>query len=116
MEGRPVYLRGKPQLTLSNVHEGEFVHRVGHGAGGLDVPVRPRSELISGHLTPRFMVTPSRSPLNGERGGLLKCSRWSSKNGALKIRGIPGPGGGSLRVGPGIWPDGWCVPPQGWID
>jgi hypothetical protein len=57
MDGRPVYLRGKPQPTLSNVHEGELVHRVGHRAGRLDVSVCPYSELIAGHLTPGFIVT-----------------------------------------------------------
>ncbi len=57
MDGRPVYLRGKPQPTLSNVHEGELVHRVGHGAGRIDVPVCTHSELIAGHLTPGFIVT-----------------------------------------------------------
>jgi hypothetical protein len=50
-------LSGKPQPTLSNIHEGELVHRVGHRACRLDVPVCPRSELIAGHLTPGFIVT-----------------------------------------------------------
>jgi hypothetical protein len=75
MDGRPVYLRGKPQPTLSNIHEGELVHWVGHRAGRLDVPVCSRSELIAGHLTPGLIVTLSRPPLNGERGWLLKCNR-----------------------------------------
>jgi len=57
MDGGPVYLSGKPQPTLSNVHEGELVHRVGHRAGRLDVSVCPYSELITGHLTPGFIVT-----------------------------------------------------------
>jgi hypothetical protein len=52
-----VYLSGKPQPTLSNIHEGELVHRVGHRACRLDVPVCPRSEIIPGHLTPGFIVT-----------------------------------------------------------
>ena len=58
MDGRArVNLSGKPQPTLSNVHEGELVHRVGHGAGRIDVPVCTHSELIAGHLTPGFIVT-----------------------------------------------------------
>jgi|GraSoi_2013_40cm_1033754.scaffolds.fasta_scaffold23777_2 hypothetical protein len=82
MGGRPVYLSGKPQPTLSNVDEGKPVHRVGHRARRLDVPVCPRSELIAGHLTPGFIVTLLRPPLNGERGWLLKvhsakgCRAW----------------------------------------
>ena len=67
-----VYLSGKPQPTLSNVHEGELVHRVGHHAGRRDVPLCPRSELIAGHLTPGFIVTLLRPSLNGERGWFLK--------------------------------------------
>ncbi len=75
MDGRPVFLSGKPQPTLSNVHEGELVHRVDRRAGRLDVHACPCSELIAGHLTPGFIVTLSRPLLNGERGWLLKCSR-----------------------------------------
>ncbi len=78
-----VYLSGKPQPTLSNVHEGELVHRVGHHAGRRDVPLCPRSELIAGHLTPGFIVTLSRLPLNGDRGWLLKCSRPVLKEWAM---------------------------------
>jgi len=74
MDGGPVYLSGKPQPPLSNIHEGELVHRVGHRACRLDVPVCPRSELIAGHLTPGFIVTLLRPPLNGERGWLLKIA------------------------------------------
>jgi hypothetical protein len=58
MDGRArVNLSGKPYPTLSNVHKGELVHRVGHRAGCLDVSVRSYSELIAGHLTPGFIVT-----------------------------------------------------------
>jgi hypothetical protein len=77
-----VYLRGKPQPTLSNVREGELVHWVGHRVGRLDVSVCPRSELVSGHLIPGFIVILLRPSLNGERGCLLKmhsakgCRAW----------------------------------------
>ena len=47
---RPVYLSGKPQPTLSHVHERELAYRVGHRAGRLDALLRPRSELIAIHL------------------------------------------------------------------
>src|SRR5258708_18891425 len=90
MDGRPVYLRGKPQPTLSNVHEGELVHWVGHRAGCLDVSVRSYSELIAGHLTPRFHRDSLRAPLNGGgaagfSSGTAPSSKKGWSEGAQKI-------------------------------
>src|SRR6266404_3394905 len=53
------------------------------------------SELVSGHLTPSFILTLLRPPLNGERGGLLKCSHVVLKEWRVENHGgIPGPDGG----------------------
>src|SRR5258708_37222806 len=109
MDGRPVYLRGKPQPTLSNVHEGELVHWVGHRAGCLDVSVRSYSELIAGHLTPRFHRDSLRAPLNGgSAAGFSKAAPPASKRGGrqgaqeITYEG-PGPASGGSK-GPGSPP------------
>ena len=81
------------------------MHRVGHGAGRVDVPVCTRSELMAGHLTPGFRVTLPRLPLNGERGwpsqvqlrGPQRMARSENHGGSRAGRGVAegwGPGSG----------------------
>jgi hypothetical protein len=51
-----IYLSSEPQPALSDVHEGEFAHRVGNRVSRLDILVRPRSEFIAGHSPPSLMM------------------------------------------------------------
>jgi hypothetical protein len=118
-----IYLSGKPQPTLGEVHKGELAHWVDHRVCRLDVPVRPHSEFIASHLAPGFMVTTSvgdsvetslTGERMGERGWLLKRTTIRSFKKSVaalgKSRmGTPGlRGAGGLRQ-PGIQPNGWYV-------
>jgi hypothetical protein len=109
--------RCKPRAHANIGHK--FAAQLGRGVGPRKRIKKGNLVWIAGHLTPGFILTLLRPPLNGECGWLLKCNRPVVKEWGTRLCSENHAWGPRTRrlgeLGPGEPATPYGVPPQGYI-